>query len=292
MSLLKQKILITNPQNTTVFFQSQVDIIKYEFTKQHQRILRIHDMFPITNPEWFTKKSIFSFKKGISNIEDYSVIFANSLSTSYSFQNIVNCAEKNLSIFVVPCSTEINKSVFCNTCLFCINPNQFRLPYLLSVGTIEPRKNHKNLLKAWKNSKKRREYKKLVIVGREGWKSKEIIKDIKRTEDVVLITDSCDAGLVELYKHSAAFITTSLNEGYNITLDEASNQRCNLIISDIAVHRERFQEKDGIWFNPESVESITMAIIEDLQISRTPNLGKINFAENFASAFKRAFDVA
>ena len=118
-SLLNQNIIITNDLNTNVFFQNQVDAVKYKFTHPHRRIIRIHDMFPVTNPEWFTNRTVYSFKKGISNIENYSIIFTNSISTYESFQNMVNSEEKNLSIYVVPCAANKNNSVPCSNCSFC-----------------------------------------------------------------------------------------------------------------------------------------------------------------------------
>ena len=291
-TLLHQSILIANNLSTNVFFQNQVDMVKYRFSHPHQRVIRIHDMFPVTNPEWFTKKAVYSFKKGIANIENHSVIFVNSISTYNSFQNIVNSKRKNLSIFVVPCATEINKSIPCANCSFCKKPNQFRCSYLLSVGTIEPRKNHNNLLKAWSYSKNQSSYEKLVLVGKIGWKSKEIIRNIKQSEDVIHITDCCDAGLLELYRNSKAFISASLDEGYDIPLSEASQQGLKLLMSDIAVHKERFSRKNGLWFQPDSVESLAMALRVDPEIISNRRDEPSNFEKIFVDSFRKALYVA
>jgi glycosyltransferase involved in cell wall biosynthesis len=292
-SLLNQNILIPNILKTNIFYQNQVDAVKYKFSHHHQRVIRIHDMFPVTNPEWFTKKSVYSFKKGISNIESQSIIFANSKATSESFQNIVNTKEKKYTIFVVPCSTVKNKFSACSNCGFCQNANLISVgeSYLLSVGTIEPRKNYNNLLNAWRNSKDKRLYQKLVIVGKIGWKSMGVIRKIGQSEDVIHISDCCDVGLLKLYENAEAFIAASLNEGFDIPLDEASQQGLRLLISDIAVHRERFDTENGSWFQPDSIESITNALQVDPQLISVQTKEPSNFEENFLNSLRKALDV-
>jgi glycosyltransferase involved in cell wall biosynthesis len=250
-------------------------------------------MFPITHPEWFTKKSVYAFKKGLSNIEQHSIIFTNSVSTSESFQRIVNTKEKKLTIFVVPCPTVKLENVSCLRCTFCKNPNLVPKDhsYLLSVGTIEPRKNYHNLLKAWSKSKHQRDYQTLVIVGKVGWKSTDIIRAIKQSENVIHISDCCDAGLMKLYENSNAFITASLDEGFDIPLDEAAQQGVKLLISDIAVHRERFNEVEGLWFQADSVESLVMALQTDPKNIKVQLPKTCNFEEIFVNSFREALDV-
>jgi glycosyltransferase involved in cell wall biosynthesis len=292
-TLFKKEILINSHLYTNVFYQNQVDAVKYSFTKPHKRIIRIHDMFPITNPEWFTKKSIYSFKKGIDNIEKHSIIFTNSIATSESFQSIIKAKEKKLTIFVVPCPTVKRAAISCLRCTFCKNPHLIlkNQSYLLSVGTIEPRKNHINLLKAWRRSKNQRDYQTLVIVGKVGWKSQRIIREIRQSEGVIHFSDCCDAGLLKLYENSKAFITASLDEGFNIPLDEASQYGLKLLISDISVHRERFSRIDGLWFQADSVESMTMALQADPKIIKVQAPKISNFEEIFLQSFRNALYV-
>ena len=283
-SLLLRKIKLDINLNTNVFFQSQVDSVKYQFTTPHQRILRIHDMFPITNSEWFTKRTSYLFRKGVLNIESNSKIFVNSISTYEAFQSIVNCDEKNLSIFLVPCYSRRPISNFCKVCSFCLNQYQISQTYLLCVGTID-------LIKAWENSKNKRIYDKLIIVGRIGWNSTEIIKSIRKSKDVFHIVDCCDAGLTEIYKHAKAFITASIDEGYNIPLDEADDMGLKLIISDISVHRERFNKNGSNWFNPKIIEDIEVALCNDPKLTITQVHNRHNFNEVFINAYAKAINL-
>ena len=290
LSLFNYKTKMNKDLNTNVFFQNQVDMIDYKFIKPHGRILRIHDLFPITNPEWFTKRAVFSFRKGISNIENGSKIFVNSQTTYNELQNYIDCSQKNVSVFIVPCPSEITKTALCQNCVFCKNSNQLKQPYLLSVGTIEPRKNYNNLLEAWQNSKNFRVYEKFVIVGRVGWKSNGTMRKINETSDVIHISECCDAGLVEIYKNARTFISASLNEGYNIPLDEASQIGLKLIISDLDVHKERFNKSQNIWITPDNIECITAALQVDPETIAVQLPRDSNFQEILLKALEKALD--
>ena len=85
--------------------------------------------------------------------------------------------EKDISIIYPSSKFDDNKIVsdFKNLPKSII-PNKF----LLSVGTIEPRKNYNFLLEVYKKYKKRiKNYMPLVIVGRQGWISENLIMLLK-----------------------------------------------------------------------------------------------------------------
>ncbi|MDB5077615.1 MAG: glycosyltransferase family 1 protein [Chloroflexi bacterium] len=116
----------------------------------------------------------------------------------------------------------------------------FGLPtgYLLSVGTLEPRKNYVRLLQAfakvqqrakpaqsvtWPRSKPSSGYT-LVIAGREGWKFEPIFREVARlnlASSVKFMTNTSDSDLLALYQHASAMVFPSLNEGFGIPPLEA-----------------------------------------------------------------------
>jgi glycosyltransferase involved in cell wall biosynthesis len=278
---LPQKDLKTN-----IFFQSQVDSLKFEFENPYHRLLRIHDLFPITHPEWFNKSTVYLFNKGLKNIQEGTTIFVNSKYTLKIFQELVDWERKKLQLFVVPCDATRPISKKCNVCTACNSVKLDDKKYLLSVGTIEPRKNYLKLIRAWKKNKENSIYQHLVIVGKVGWRSKEIMQMIQSENSVIHFNDCCDAGLDELYKNATAFITASFHEGYNIPLDEAASFGCKLLISDAAVHRERFDPSEGLWFDPNNIQDIANAICQDTQSISNGNKPSIKFPEAFLSAFQ------
>lgn len=114
--------------------------------------------------------------------------------------------------------------------------------YIISVSTIEPRKNFPYLLKVLKPLLLK-ENKKLVLVGRKGWDKTsgydDILKDII---DRVIFTDFVSFPcLVSLYKYASAFALLSLDEGFGRTPYEAVASGCRkVILSDIPIFHETF----------------------------------------------------
>ena len=114
--------------------------------------------------------------------------------------------------------------------------------YMISVSTIEPRKNFKYLLQVIrpfliKNNMK------LVLVGRKGWgKDKELEMLIKDMGDLLIFTEYVSHEcLVSLYHYAYAFALLSIYEGFGRTPFEAVACGCKkIILSDIPIFRETF----------------------------------------------------
>ncbi|MGH2443300.1 MAG: glycosyltransferase family 4 protein [Chloroflexota bacterium] len=96
-------------------------------------------------------------------------------------------------------------------------------PYILSVGTLEPRKNYQRLLEAYALLRRRGVEHRLVIAGRPGWMFQPVLQ---RLDDLGLraytsIIEPNDEALVDLYGMADAFVYPSLYEGFGIPPLEA-----------------------------------------------------------------------
>ncbi len=97
-------------------------------------------------------------------------------------------------------------------------------PYLLIVGTVEPRKNHLTLLRAFERLHPRYPDVALVIVGRPGWLSEPIVAAIERAAESLPIRhlrSVTDADLPALYGASLALVYPSWYEGFGLPVVEA-----------------------------------------------------------------------
>ena len=106
-----------------------------------------------------------------------------------------------------------------------------RGPYILSVGTIEPRKDFVTLIKAYNmaRDKKPGPFHKLVIAGRTGWESEATYNEHKLSpfKDDIIFTDRIsDQELAQLYNQADIFVYTSLFEGFGFPPLEAMS--CSL----------------------------------------------------------------
>ncbi|WP_428032553.1 glycosyltransferase family 4 protein [Ancylobacter sp.] len=117
-------------------------------------------------------------------------------------------------------------------------------PFFLTVGTIEPRKNHLVLLHAWRVLVEKLGPKapKLIIVGRRGWENENVIDIIERCRklgDHVLECNRLpDGQLRRLMKQSRGVLFPSFAEGYGLPLFEAMALRVPVICSDLQAFRD------------------------------------------------------
>lgn len=110
-------------------------------------------------------------------------------------------------------------------------------PYLLYVGTLEPRKNLARLLTAFKRLKQEGLPHQLVLAGGTGWNSDEILKltdDPAIREDLVLTGYISGAEKNALYQNAGAFVFPSLYEGFGLPPLEAMNFGCPVVCANAA----------------------------------------------------------
>lgn len=96
-------------------------------------------------------------------------------------------------------------------------------PYLIAVGTIQPRKNYQMLIKAFKAVAQYKPHN-LVIAGGKGWLFDEIYAEVERQglQDRVIFTGFVDdADLPTLYSMASLLTFPSLYEGFGLPLLEA-----------------------------------------------------------------------
>lgn len=98
-------------------------------------------------------------------------------------------------------------------------------PYILSVGTLEPRKNHLGLVEAYTRLVlQQRVPHHLVIAGGQGWRNRALLERLASCElrdRIHLLGYVDDADLPTLYQGAAAFAFPSWYEGFGLPVLEA-----------------------------------------------------------------------
>lgn len=151
--------------------------------------------------------------------------------------------------------------------------NVRRQPIILCVGTLEPRKNIKRVVEAFKLLKLPKH--ELVIVGKFGWG--ETARPVER---IKLLGYVPDEELAELYCRAAVFVYPSLGEGFGLPVVEALSCGCPVVTSD----RSSLPEVGGqaaVYVNPESVTSIARGI-ETALSHPGPAAARLNQASQFS----------
>jgi len=137
-------------------------------------------------------------------------------------------------------------------------------PYILSVGTVQPRKNYVRLVEAFASLD--RPDLKLVIAGGKGWLDDPLyqtIADLGLNERVHLIGFAADADLPALYSGAEVFVFPSLYEGFGLPPLEAMACGTPVVASNVSSVPEVVGDA-GLPVDPASVEAIQGAIEQAL----------------------------
>jgi glycosyltransferase involved in cell wall biosynthesis len=134
-------------------------------------------------------------------------------------------------------------------------------PYLLFVGTLEPRKNLVRLVRAYRRAAASGIPHSLVLAGPLGWHHQHLHRELalRGPGDVVLTGALSDPELDVLYRHASAFAYPAIYEGFGLPVLEAMSRGLPVITSNTSSLPEVAGDA-ALEVNPESVREIAAAI--------------------------------
>lgn len=146
-----------------------------------------------------------------------------------------------------------------------VTPKDFPKRYILSVGTLQPRKNYVRLIEAFSAISDTEVS--LCIVGKKGWLYEDILLAPKKygVADRVNFLDFVpDHDLPALYKNAELFALPSLYEGFGLPVLEAMVHGVPVVVSNTSSLPEIAQEA-GIYVDPSDTGSITKGLEQALK---------------------------
>jgi glycosyltransferase involved in cell wall biosynthesis len=115
-------------------------------------------------------------------------------------------------------------------------------PTFLMVGTVEPRKGHRQALEAMELLWTDRIDLNLVIIGKKGWMMEEFAERVRqhpeRDKRLFWFEGISDEMLEQIYRSSRALLAASEGEGFGLPLIEAAQYGIPIIARDLPVFRE------------------------------------------------------
>jgi glycosyltransferase involved in cell wall biosynthesis len=134
-------------------------------------------------------------------------------------------------------------------------------PYVLFVGTLEPRKNLVRLVRAYRRAAARGVEHALVLAGAAGWNAQPLLREIgyEGPGRVVLTGHVPDEELDALYRGASAFVYPSLYEGFGIPVLDAMARGVPSVVSSTASLPEVAGEA-AVPVDPRSTAAIAEAI--------------------------------
>ncbi len=202
------------------------------------RIVFLHDLIPITHPEFCRPGDRDKHKDRVINtLTNASRIIVNSQYTADELESFA--ADQRITpppIHAVHLGLE-------PTFLKPLTTTEPR-PYFVHIGTIEARKNLAFLLTIWRRLQEHMGDKapQLVLIGRYGWENEAVLDHLERSPPlrglVHQAADLPDSAIATLMAGATALLAPSSVEGFDLPAVEASALGIPLIASDIPAHRE------------------------------------------------------
>jgi glycosyltransferase involved in cell wall biosynthesis len=141
-------------------------------------------------------------------------------------------------------------------------------PFILYVGTIEPRKNLGRLLRAYTQARQRRRaHHRLVVAGGLGWLYEDVLREIDELaaeQEVVFLGRVPDDDLPLLYSLCDLFVFPSLYEGFGFPPLEAMACGKAVVCSNTSSLPEVIGDA-GVMVSPYDVDGLADAIVALLQ---------------------------
>jgi glycosyltransferase involved in cell wall biosynthesis len=138
--------------------------------------------------------------------------------------------------------------------------------YILSVGTIQPRKNYVRLIQAFAQLQTHNSAnKQLVVAGGRGWLYEEIFAEAEKHGDRVRILGFVDeTDLPALYRNAALFVFPSLYEGFGLPVLEAMASGVPVICSNVSSLPEVAGDA-ALLVDPLNIEGLSEAMMRALE---------------------------
>lgn len=219
-------------------------------------VVTIHDLSYEFFPNEFKKKDLYTLKKWTTySVKKAVKIIAVSKNTQSDISKIYNMPQDKISVIYNGISSKVKKS----SKKFAIDITK---PFILYVGTLQPRKNIELLIKSFSKISKMDNYVKLVIAGKKGWLHDDIFASAIKYEvhdKVSFLGFVSDDTKSWLYKNASLFILPSLYEGFGLPLLEAMSYGCPVVSSQTSSLPE-IGDNACYYFNPTSEKDMINAI--------------------------------
>lgn len=160
--------------------------------------------------------------------------------------------------------------------------------YIMTLSTLEPRKNMVVLLEAFCEIKDKVKYD-LVLVGRKGWKMDDVINKYNNDGRIHITGFVDDEHVSVIYKNAMCFVFPSLYEGFGLPPLEALALGTPVISSDAASMPEVLRNQ-AVYFRNKNRDELSMLLVnlEELLVNMPRELDEIQ-KENYrfkVSAYK------
>jgi len=214
----------------------------------------VHDLLPLNRPEWFSRNTVIRYKAWLGILAGIADgFFSNSPQTDAELKEAlakVYGLSGGYRTQVLPMGHALIDAKDA------VEPTIPRFdvstPFVLMVGTLEPRKGHGDMISAFEELWRKGSGVRLVFVGRLGWQVEalhdRILRHPKYGTLLLWLNDVDDAELASIYMACTGVIIASHAEGFGLPLIEALGHGKPVLARDLPVFR--MHDGKGVHFFP------------------------------------------
>ena len=202
----------------------------------------VHDLLPLSNPEWFPARTVDAYAGWFDIVANSSdaMLCISEETRKQAAQRIAQDGLPAPLLLVFPMGCDVWRfepagDARANT--------PAAVPFsVLTVGTLEPRKGHDDVLAALEVLWSEGVDIQWRIVGRVGWGVDSLVARLRSHPEagrrLVWNEWADDAALFDEYCRAGVFVAASRGEGFGLPLAEAGSMGVPLLLRDIPVFRE------------------------------------------------------
>ena len=213
-------------------FWGTMHLMPRGFDQSVKKVLTVHDFTHIKFPKSTTKYNLLIsklfFAPSIRNADQIICISHNTEKELQEYYGRICKGKKIATVYeggyIDGTSTTINES---NIRLEIKQLKEKR--YILFVGTIEPRKNIKLLLKA---ATKLKGITQVVVCGKIGWEQEEIVEQLDQTDNFLYFNYVTQDEKMFLMKNTFCQVQPSLYEGFGLPVVESMQAGTVVLVAD------------------------------------------------------------
>jgi glycosyltransferase involved in cell wall biosynthesis len=224
-------------------FWEQIELPIYLFLKKRPLLLNLTNSAPL----FYTNKIYTLLDTSFKDTPDsftwtyrtfYSLLAPMCLLTAKRIITISKFSKSRILANYKFLSEDKIKVAYCGIKNLKTTKNPTKENIILSVASLDPRKNTRLLEEAFMAFNRDDKFK-LILVGKQG-KAFSHTSMPKSNKNVIYATNVDDSELAELYASSKLFVSLSKYEGFGLPVLEALAQGTTVLCSDIEVYKELF----------------------------------------------------